>query len=54
MEDKMLAQMEEVIAMGCLACPKEKTLRQRDKYFKGLRFLGLKDLLKYAEDVEFV
>ena len=54
MEDRMLAQMEEVMVMGCLACPKEKTLRQREKYFKGLRFLGLEDLLRYAEDVDFV
>ncbi len=42
----MLAQMEEVMVMGCLACPKEKTLKQRERYFKDLRFLGLEDLLR--------
>jgi len=50
MAESMLAQMEEVIVMGCLACPKEKTLRQHETYFKGLKFLGLEDLLKYAEE----
>ena len=53
MEDSMLAQMEEVIVMGCLACPKEKTLKQRERYFKGLRFLGLEDLLRYTKEGDF-
>ena len=50
MEDSMLAQMEEVIVMGCLACPKEKTLKQRERYFKDLKFLGLEDLLRYTKE----
>lgn len=49
----MLAQMEEVMVMGCLVCPKEKTLEQRERYFNGLRFLGLEDLLGYAKEGEF-
>ena len=53
MEDSMLAQMEEVIVMGCLACPKEKTLKQRERYFKNLRFLGLEDLLRYTKEGQF-
>ena len=53
MEDSMLAQMEEVIVMGCLACPKEKTLKQRGRYFKDLRFLGLEDLLRYTMEGTF-
>ena len=53
MEDSMLAQIEEVTVMGCLACPKEKTLKQRESYFSGLRFLGLEDLLRYAKEVGF-
>ena len=53
MEESMLAQMEEVIVMGCLACPKEKTLKQRERYFKDLRFLGLEDLLRYTKGGEF-
>lgn len=52
-EDSMLAQMEEVMVMGCLVCPKEKTLEQRERYFNGLRFLGLEDLLGYAKEGEF-
>lgn len=54
MEDSMVAQIEEVIVMGCLACPKEKTLKQREKYFKNLRFLGLEDLLRYTKEGEFL
>lgn len=52
MEDSMLAQMEEVMVMGCLACPKEKTLKQREKYFKDLRFVGLEDLLRCTKEGE--
>ena len=52
-EDSMLAQMEEVIVMGCLACPKKKTLQQRERYFKDLRFLGLEDLLSYTKEGKF-
>lgn len=54
MEDSMVAQIEEVIVMGCLACPKAKTLKQREKYFKNLRFLGLEDLLRYTKEGEFL
>lgn len=54
MEDSMLAQMEEVTVMGCLACPKEKTLKQRERYFKGLGFLGLEDLLRYTKEGKFL
>ena len=53
MEESMLAQMEEVIVMGCLACPKEKTLKQRERYFKDIRFLGLEDLLRYTNEGKF-
>ena len=53
MEDSMLAQMEEVMVMGCLACPKKKTLQQRERYFKDLRFLGLEDLLRYTKEGDF-
>lgn len=49
----MLAQMEEVTVMGCLACPKEKTLKQRERYFSNLGFLGLEDLLRYTKEGKF-
>lgn len=48
-EESMLAQIEEMMVMGCLACPKEKTLRQRKKYFNRLRFFGLESMLMHAE-----
>ena len=53
MEDSMLAQIEEIMVMGCLACPKEKTLKQRERYFKDLGFLGLEDLLRHTKEGEF-
>ena len=49
-----LAQVEEMMLMGYLACPKEKTLRQREKYFSNVRFMGLEELLRFAEGVDFV
>ena len=52
-EDSMLAQMEEVIVMGCLACPKKRTLQQRERYFRDLRFLGLEDLLSCTKEGKF-
>ena len=53
-EDSMLAQIEELTVMGCLACPKEKTLEQRERYFKDLRFLRLEDLLRFTKEGEFL
>ena len=32
-----------------MACPKEKTLRQREKFFGGMGFLDLEGLLLRAE-----
>ena len=44
-----LAQVEEMMVMGYLACPKEKTMRQREKYFKNVAFRDLRTLLRCAE-----
>ena len=49
-----VAQIEEMMVMGCLACPREKTLRQRETYFSEVGFMGLEELLGYAEGVDFV
>jgi hypothetical protein len=49
-----VAQIEEMMVLGCLACPREKTLRQREKYFSGVGFMGLEELLEYAEGVDFI
>ncbi|GAO17615.1 uncharacterized protein UV8b_06060 [Ustilaginoidea virens] len=40
-----LASVEEMMLNGSGACPREKTLRQRDKFFRGYVFLTLEDLL---------
>jgi hypothetical protein len=33
---------------GAAACPKEKTLSQRDRYFSGIKFFTLDHLLKWG------
>ena len=48
------AQVEEMSVLGCLACPKEKTLRQREKYFSSVRFRNLEQLLQCASEMDFV
>ncbi|KAL9130664.1 MAG: hypothetical protein Q9217_001191 [Psora testacea] len=49
-----LAQVEELMVKGCMSCPKEKTLRQRKKYFAGIKFRSLEELLKDAECMDFL
>lgn len=53
-EEMETAQVEEMMVMGYMACPVEKTLRQRQQYFKGIEFMGLEDFLIYAEARDFV
>ncbi|KAI4100216.1 MAG: hypothetical protein L6R37_005621 [Teloschistes peruensis] len=48
--DWELAQVEEMMLLSCLACPKEKTARQREKFFRNLTFRDLKTLLKDAQE----
>ena len=43
------AQIEEMMVMGCLNCPREKTLRQRAEFFGRVEFLDLKGMLALAE-----
>ena len=49
-----IAQIEEMMVLSSLACPEEKTLRQREKYFCNVRFRRLEELLRYANAVDFV
>ncbi|KAL8786520.1 MAG: hypothetical protein Q9213_002747 [Squamulea squamosa] len=49
-----LAQVEEMMVMSYLACPREKTLKQREKYFANVRFRDLSQLLHSAIEVDFV
>lgn len=49
-----LAHVEEWMIAGAAACPREKTLRQRAKYFGEVKFSSLDELLRLAEKVEFV
>jgi len=45
MEALYLASVEEMMIDGSGACPREKTLRQREKFFKNLSFTTLEELL---------
>jgi len=49
-----LAQVEEMMVMSCLACPKAKTLRQREKYFSNIQFRGLAELLHSTAELKVV
>ena len=51
---QVAAQVEESTVLGCLACPRETTLRQREKYFSSVRFRDLEQLLQCASEMDFV
>lgn len=53
-EEAELAQVDEMMVMSCMAVPKEKTLRQRAKFFAGIGFRGLQHLLQDAQGVDFI
>ena len=53
-EELERAQVEEMMVEGYMICPKEKTLMQREKYFKDISFTCLKQLLQYAEARDYV
>lgn len=53
-EELELAQVEEMMVMSYLACPKEATLRHREKYFSRIHFRPLRELLQAAEAVKFI
>jgi hypothetical protein len=40
-----LASVEEMMITGAGACPREKTIRQRAKFFQNLSFMTLEQLL---------
>ena len=45
MEVIYLANVEEMMITGSGACPREKTIGQRDRFFKGMSFITLEELL---------
>lgn len=49
-----IARVEEWMIAGASACPREKTLRQRAKYFSNVKFSTLVELLQLAKEREFV
>ncbi|KAL4862843.1 hypothetical protein BDV12DRAFT_206904 [Aspergillus spectabilis] len=53
-EDVGLPEIEQWTVSGATACPKETTLRQREKYFSGLHFLSLEEMLERAETEDHV
>ncbi|KAL5341195.1 NAD(P)-binding protein [Aspergillus crustosus] len=51
-DDVGLPEIEQWTVTGATACPREKTLRQREKYFSGVHFLSVEELLQKAETAE--
>ncbi len=43
------AEMEEWTITGATACPRETTLRQREKYFSEIHFLTVEEMLRKVE-----
>ncbi|KAG9241337.1 hypothetical protein BJ878DRAFT_233823 [Calycina marina] len=52
--DMEIALVEEWMISGAAACPREKTLLQKEKYFKSVKFFSLQEMLQHAEKVDFV
>ncbi|KAL8895711.1 MAG: hypothetical protein Q9207_008053 [Kuettlingeria erythrocarpa] len=48
------AMCDELSIDGATAMPREKTLRQREKYFAGCPFSGLEEVLRMAREKEGV
>ncbi|KAL3431968.1 hypothetical protein BDV09DRAFT_198241 [Aspergillus tetrazonus] len=48
-EDVGVVEVEHWTITGATACPKEKTLRQREKYFSAVHFMSLEEMLSLAE-----
>jgi len=46
--------LDEWMTAGAAACPKEKTLRQREKYFGRMKFASISELLQLAESKDFI
>ena len=53
-EEWELAQIEEMMVLSCMACPKETTIRQRAKFFPQTHFRGLGELIHDAMEVYLV
>ncbi|RCI17266.1 hypothetical protein L249_3158 [Ophiocordyceps polyrhachis-furcata BCC 54312] len=51
-EKRYLASVEEMMLTAAGACPYEKTMRQREKFFPGLEFTWLEKLLSEAKPLE--
>ncbi|KAL4969862.1 NAD(P)-binding protein [Aspergillus stella-maris] len=51
-EDIGVVELEQCILKGALAVPMEKTLWQRDKYFSGINFMSLEEVVLKADKGE--
>lgn len=48
------SDLDEWMLAGAAACPRDKTLRQRAKYFRNVEFSGLSQLLSRATKTDFI
>lgn len=46
--EEEIAQVEEWMVAGASACPREKTLKQRETYFSNVEFHTISEFLKEA------
>lgn len=49
-----IAQVEEWMLAGASACPREKTLKHREKYFSRVKFHTISELLQEAGNQDFL
>lgn len=49
-----VAMINEWTIFGASACPQDRTLEQRKKYFGNVNFRGLQDVLTEARDGKFI
>lgn len=49
----VISQVDDWSVSGACALPREKTLRQKEKYFSKLNFVTLSEVLERAEKMQF-
>ena len=53
-DECIVVQIQEMTVLGCFACSTEQIMRHREKYFTGIEFRGLKELLETYSSVRDV
>lgn len=48
------AENEEYAISGCAECPREETLKQRERYFSNIKFSTIKEVLEQGKSTAFL